>query len=577
MSVFKGAQKVFDYSKKKITQVVESSKSSGWMSELNSSNEKSDYYLERPSRNSLSPTSKLGVSESPILSERLEGSRLKDQLGSRPNKPVRSFNQSDLPNTSTAVIQKKEVTVKPARVDEISKIQKKPESLLISGLIDSPTTSTISDMKIQKESMPSFGGNQSLGLLDSSIEFNLSGSNSILNPTVSAHPLKSGNSKHQEDILNYSVNFPSNASSGHFSQAPKNIPSIPNKSEALNMSKNDSISNAQSVSDPPLTQSWTNLNSFKQSNQIHKPINQVKMNTMYPFLGISALGKASTNSTAENLLSSKKQSTNAFNVTQTNSAASRQSQGGSSSKNNNMQPNNGRLLDDPFDFSLSGKGLINPSTNKIALSSNLAEVGDTGKKAIDDSFKIFDSIHDKSNIISTNTDQLKTNQKSEVIILKEKGNELFKAGQYSQADGHYTLAINYLSDKHPLLAVLYNNRAGARLKTGSYLEAINDCNQVQELVPNEVKSLLRRAQAYEALEKWDEAQSDYRVILVIDPTVKSLSQSLLRCSKALQSSNTNQTPVTRTKKLPGRQNFLPPSNSRFYSIFIYIIALAPKL
>ena len=130
--------------------------------------------------------------------------------------------------------------------------------------------------------------------------------------------------------------------------------------------------------------------------------------------------------------------------------------------------------------------------------------------------------------------QATPSQLSDSAEYKEKGNSQFKAGQYAEAETWYSKAIDCLPSGHSSLAPLYNNRAGARLKTGSYNEAVKDCNQVQELEPNELKSLLRRASAYEALEKWEDAQSDYRCIMAIDSSVKSVSQGLARCTKALK-------------------------------------------
>ncbi|KAJ3278761.1 hypothetical protein HK104_002046, partial [Borealophlyctis nickersoniae] len=117
---------------------------------------------------------------------------------------------------------------------------------------------------------------------------------------------------------------------------------------------------------------------------------------------------------------------------------------------------------------------------------------------------------------------------------KEKGNLLFKQGQFADAEVCYTASISALPVGHLNLVALYNNRAAARLKTGHYREAIDDCNAVQALDPKDVKSLLRRATAWEALEKWEEARRDYKAIMELDGSVKGVSQGLARCAKALQ-------------------------------------------
>ncbi|KAJ3180974.1 hypothetical protein HDU87_001622 [Geranomyces variabilis] len=117
---------------------------------------------------------------------------------------------------------------------------------------------------------------------------------------------------------------------------------------------------------------------------------------------------------------------------------------------------------------------------------------------------------------------------------KDAGNAHFKNGQFGDAEASYSLAISALPSGHLLLAALYNNRAAARLKTGHYREAAEDCGVVQSFDPRDVKSLLRRATAYEAMEKWADALEDYRKLMGIDPSVKTASDGLGRCQKALR-------------------------------------------
>ncbi|KAI8927863.1 hypothetical protein BC831DRAFT_450745 [Entophlyctis helioformis] len=117
---------------------------------------------------------------------------------------------------------------------------------------------------------------------------------------------------------------------------------------------------------------------------------------------------------------------------------------------------------------------------------------------------------------------------------KERGNELFKQGQFGDAEAQYTSAISALPSGHALLVPLLNNRAASRLKTGHHKEAVGDCDAVQALEPGDVKSLLRRATAYEALEKWDLARDDYRRIMAVDAGVKGVSDGLSRCNKAFR-------------------------------------------
>ncbi|KAI8902283.1 hypothetical protein BC833DRAFT_616930 [Globomyces pollinis-pini] len=128
--------------------------------------------------------------------------------------------------------------------------------------------------------------------------------------------------------------------------------------------------------------------------------------------------------------------------------------------------------------------------------------------------------------------------------VKEKGNEFFKKGQFGDAEVQYTKAIEMLPSNHPSLVVLYNNRAGARLKTGDYRGVVADCELVLTKEENDVKCLLRRATAYEALEQWEKARDDYKKIMGLDSNTKGCSLGLSRCLAALQPKQTLADPVT---------------------------------
>jgi len=117
---------------------------------------------------------------------------------------------------------------------------------------------------------------------------------------------------------------------------------------------------------------------------------------------------------------------------------------------------------------------------------------------------------------------------------REKGNMYFKQGQFSDAESCYTTSINVLPSGHRLLITLYNNRAAARLKIGDNKGAVEDCTMVQRVDNSDVKSLLKRATAYEYLEKWDLARSDYETLLILDSSNKMASLGLNRCEKGLK-------------------------------------------
>lgn len=119
------------------------------------------------------------------------------------------------------------------------------------------------------------------------------------------------------------------------------------------------------------------------------------------------------------------------------------------------------------------------------------------------------------------------------IIHKDKGNEAFKASKWTEAVQQYTSAIK-LGSKHKELPVFYKNRAAAYLKLEQYTEAIEDCTESLRLAPNDPKALFRRAQAYDALNKPEEAYKDATVLFKADPGNKSVQPMLERLHLIVQ-------------------------------------------
>lgn len=68
---------------------------------------------------------------------------------------------------------------------------------------------------------------------------------------------------------------------------------------------------------------------------------------------------------------------------------------------------------------------------------------------------------------------------------------------YTHTCAHFTASKVHI----PNISTLLNNRAACHLKNGNSRGCINDCTKSIELVPVNLKALLRRAQAYEAMEK----------------------------------------------------------------------------
>ncbi|XP_051996619.1 mitochondrial import receptor subunit TOM34-like [Xyrauchen texanus] len=121
--------------------------------------------------------------------------------------------------------------------------------------------------------------------------------------------------------------------------------------------------------------------------------------------------------------------------------------------------------------------------------------------------------------------------------LKQAGNERFRAGQYGEAATLYSQSIEQLEKSGQKnkedLAILYSNRAASYLKDGNCSESIKDCSESLDLVPFGFKALLRRATAYEAMERYRQAYVDYKTVLQLDCNIPAAHDGVHRMAKAL--------------------------------------------
>ncbi|XP_037668062.1 mitochondrial import receptor subunit TOM34 isoform X2 [Choloepus didactylus] len=122
--------------------------------------------------------------------------------------------------------------------------------------------------------------------------------------------------------------------------------------------------------------------------------------------------------------------------------------------------------------------------------------------------------------------------------LRVAGNQSFRNGQYAEASALYGRALRSLqargSSDPEEESVLYSNRAACHLKDGNCTDCIKDCTSALALVPFGVKPLLRRAAAYEAMEKYPLAYVDYMTVLQIDYSVTSALEGINRMTRALK-------------------------------------------
>ena len=108
----------------------------------------------------------------------------------------------------------------------------------------------------------------------------------------------------------------------------------------------------------------------------------------------------------------------------------------------------------------------------------------------------------------------------EAMTSKEVGNVHFKNCQYLEAVKCYSNALAKCPEGEESRAVFLKNRAACYLKLEHYSSALDDCTQALQIFPNDIKSLYRRALAYEASGNLTAAFKDVKYLLSIEPQNK---------------------------------------------------------
>ncbi|CAH8274809.1 unnamed protein product [Arabidopsis lyrata] len=103
---------------------------------------------------------------------------------------------------------------------------------------------------------------------------------------------------------------------------------------------------------------------------------------------------------------------------------------------------------------------------------------------------------------------------------KVEGNKLFVNGLYEEALSKYASALELVQDfpeSIELRSICHLNRGVCFLKLGKCEETIKECTKALELNPTYTKALVRRAEAHEKLEHFEDAVTDLKKILELDP------------------------------------------------------------
>jgi tetratricopeptide (TPR) repeat protein len=93
--------------------------------------------------------------------------------------------------------------------------------------------------------------------------------------------------------------------------------------------------------------------------------------------------------------------------------------------------------------------------------------------------------------------------------LKHQANELFKRGDYEQAQQTYSQALQLDPTNDEYCAVIYCNRAAALMGLQQYENALHDCNAALRRKARYPRCLLRRARCNVALKRYAAAIADF--------------------------------------------------------------------
>jgi len=108
---------------------------------------------------------------------------------------------------------------------------------------------------------------------------------------------------------------------------------------------------------------------------------------------------------------------------------------------------------------------------------------------------------------------------SSTEIFKERGDEAYKSANFEGAVELYGKCIEGLKregkDQSELALKAHSNRAACYKQISNFDGVIEDCTAVLEIEPENVKALIRRAQAFEGVERYRFALQDVKTVLAM--------------------------------------------------------------
>jgi tetratricopeptide (TPR) repeat protein len=153
-----------------------------------------------------------------------------------------------------------------------------------------------------------------------------------------------------------------------------------------------------------------------------------------------------------------------------------------------------------------------------------------------------------------------------------KGNEAYKRGDYASAHEAFTSALSPLPNGHPVTIIVLSNRAMTALKIGEPKTAVSDADSMLAVIgPSRGegetidlgnrepakpmrdlfgKALMRKAEALEHLERWEEAAKIWRQAVETGHGGSTSIQGRNRCEKAAGISKPTPSPSPAVRPKP---------------------------
>jgi len=109
---------------------------------------------------------------------------------------------------------------------------------------------------------------------------------------------------------------------------------------------------------------------------------------------------------------------------------------------------------------------------------------------------------------------------------KEKGNEFFRKGQFTDALKCYSEAIK----RNPSDAKVYSNRAACYTKLAAFDLGLKDCDTCLELEPNFVKGWIRKGKILQGMQQYSKASTAFQKALELDSNASEALEGYRACT-----------------------------------------------